>query len=186
VQVDKNEQSSDIDLKPLLARITENNDGDAFDELYFLLEDQLFRFIVSRIRDRARAKDILQDVFVDIWKSLQSFSYRSDAEFYGLIFLITKRKIIRYIEIEKKNDTLDLEENLDIEELEDGVDRTFILEAVKSLKDKYREVVELRYWSGLSFREIGEMVGAKEESVRVRHHRALKMLGKYYKKYEQY
>ena len=186
MQRDNNKQVKDVDLKPLLARISVDKDRGAFDELYFLLEDQLFRFIVSRVRDRVRAKDILQDVLVDIWKAMQSFSYKSDAQFYGLVFLITKRKIIRHIETEKRNAYVLLEDNQDYAEEEEKTDPVFILEAVKSLKDKYREVVELRYWSRLSFREIGNMVGSKEEAVRARHHRALKMLNNYYKKHELY
>lgn len=171
-------------LKSLLSRVVEAKDSEAFDELYYLLQDQLFRYIVSRLRDRDKSKDVLQDVFVDLWKALQRFSYKSDAQFYGFVFMITKRKIVRAIELEKKNAHISIDEQKHFDTVDEnfslGGDMDTIKNTVESLKEKYRDVLILRYWSHLSFSEIGVLVGAKEDAVRVRHHRALDMLKNLY------
>jgi len=56
---------------------------------------------------------------------------------------------------------------------------------IEKLPEKYRTVIELRHWSGLTFGEIGKFIGEKETTVKVRHHRALKMLETHWKNYER-
>lgn len=176
-----------MELESLLSRITEEGESSAFDELYYLLSDKLFRYVLSRIRDRDKSKDILQDIFVDLWKSLQRFSYKSDAQFYGFVFTITKRKISRFIEDEKKRSyiSIDMQENLFEEDSPVYVDDNteLIKNCVDILKEKYADIIILRYWSGLSFGEISKMLGINEEAARVRHHRALSMLRVIYEKH---
>jgi RNA polymerase sigma-70 factor (ECF subfamily) len=51
-----------------------------------------------------------------------------------------------------------------------------VLATMQKLKGSYREILHLRHWSGLSFKEIAGVMGGTESSVRVTHHRALESL----------
>lgn len=161
-------------------------DEHAFHLLYERLNDPLFKYILSRTKDRDDALDMLQEVFTDIWKSLGTFVYSSEGQFYGFVFVIVKRKLGKYYKTRHSVDELDensLENSyeIDVEHLDDV--RT-LMEAIKQLNGKYRTVIELRYWSGLTFGEIGKLIGDKETTVKVRHHRALKLLEEILQKYD--
>lgn len=175
--------------KTLKDLVISSIDGDehAFHLLYERLNNALFKYILSRTKDRDDAADILQDVFVDLWKALENFSYTSEGQFYGFVFVITKRKLGRHYKTKKVHDEFDensLEQSFELD-VERKDDIRVLLEGIEQLGEKYRTVIELRYWSGLTFAEIGKLVGDKETTVKVRHHRALKLLEDILKQHEK-
>lgn len=174
-------------LKDLVVSSSKGNKY-AFRILYERLSDVLFKYIISRTKDRDDAMDVLQDTFIDIWKALETFTYASDGQFYSFIFLVTKRKLGKHYKKTNINTTEELDENALESSCQPNVehedDIRVLMEAIEELDDKYREVIELRYWSGLTFGEIGKLVGDKETTVKVRHHRALKLLEEILREYE--
>ncbi len=152
-------------------------DTDAYHELYNQLHKPLFGFVVARTSSREDAKDVLQDVFIDLWHALQKFSYHSDKQFFSFVYTIAKRKLARYYKSHIKTVPLPLiDENLtECYEITD-IDTMAILKVLSKLKPKYREVIELRYISDLKFVDIAKFLNTKETTVKVRHHRALKQL----------
>jgi len=172
------------DIKNLIILSTQG-DENAFHGLYERLNGTLFKYIVSRTGDRDIAIDLLQDVFIDLWRGLQKFTYSSEGQFYGFVFKIIKRKISVYYK--KRQITLEIDENNLEQSYERNVeladDLRILTTIVGKLKEKSRVVIELRYWSGLTFREIGIILNCKETTVKVRHHRALKTLQEMMKKY---
>jgi RNA polymerase sigma-70 factor (ECF subfamily) len=178
-----------LDEKTLKDLVISSAEGDeyAFHLLYERLSDSLFKYILSRTKDRDDAIDILQEVFIDLWKAFQTFTYASESEFYSFIFVITKRKLGKHYKTKRISEPFDeniLEHSnqLNVGQIDDA--RT-LLKAIEGLSEKYRTVVELHYWSGLTFGEIGKLVGDKETTVKVRHHRAIKMLEVFYQKHER-
>ena len=51
-----------------------------------------------------------------------------------------------------------------------------VVDSLKHLNDIDRQVIVLRYYSGLPFAEIADILGKKEDAVKVRHHRAIEKL----------
>lgn len=168
---------SDDNLEELV-RLSTQGDSNAFRKLFDMLEKPLFGYLSARTDGREDAKDLLQDVFVDFWRALPRFSYASDKAFYGFVYRITKRKLARYYRRRKK--TVELTEAHLAEDPESGREDVILLpQAVRKLKPKYREVVELRYWSDLPFADIAKLLGAKVTTVKVRHHRAMEQLRRF-------
>lgn len=156
----------------------------AFHELYDFLRGSSFRFLLARVSSREDAQDILQEAFIDLWRSLKSFQYQSDAQFYAFIFKILRRKLSKYYSRHKLLTPFDekyLQENYESA----PEDFRYLLVHLKNLPDKYRVVVELRYWSQMSFAEISQWLGETENNVKVRHHRAIKKLEDLLTQYEQ-
>lgn len=150
----------------------------AFKAVYDHLVDRIFSFVRARARSREEAFDVTQEVFVDVWGALPNFRFISDAHFYSFVFVITKRKLIRHYKTHPHESLDDLETGIHPSIGPDISDPDGMRALVVQLPEKYREVVELRYWSGLSFAEIGEQLGVTENNAKIRHHRAIKELGR--------
>lgn len=169
-------RSDQIDIKDQLARSQQGNE-EAFYGLYQILHQPLFRFLLSRSKTREDAQDILQELFIDLWRSLKRFSYKSDAHFYAFVYKIARRKLSKHYQSQT---TSELDENKLPELLADfPEDFRYIHKAIGRLPDKYREVIELRYWSQLSHQEIANLLGLSENNVKVIHHRGLGKLQDY-------
>jgi len=163
------------ELQELLER-AQKRDAQAFQEIFELLSDRLFKYAFSRSKSRDDALDIVQEAFVELWKALEGFTFHSEKEFYGFVFIILKRRIYRY----HKNSTTSVEleehhiaENFDDIEIEDY---RYLEKNIKKLPKNYQELLRLRYWSALTYSEIASFMNIREGTAKVWHHRAIKSL----------
>ena len=173
---------------PTLEELVEgakNGDRLAFRGIFATGNDRVFRFLLGQLGDREDALDVLQEVFIDVWKGLPRFTYRSDEEFWGFVFLIARRKVFAVRAHAHKrnvpvaNDTLEALHEQQSSEITHRDDHHHLILAMKNLSALSREVLGLRYWSELSFKEIGIAMSISENNAKVRHHRALKELQTY-------
>lgn len=156
-----------------------------FARLYELSSDKVFRFLLGQLRDRESALDTLQEVYIDLWKQLPKFQYRGEGEWWGFIFTIARRKVYKArrererANIAVPNETLEfLHESGTPFTLIDGDERV-LHNALAKLSTLSREILDLRYWSELSYKEISLALGTTEGAAKVRHHRAIKELQAY-------
>ena len=155
----------------------QNGNKDAFREIFDSLSNKFFAYVFSRTSNRDDALDIVQDVFVDLWKSLKSFKYSSDEALYGFIFTITKRKLSRYYKHKTNFASLDeISEKYIAQPEVNQEDYRFMQKHLSSLGSKYQDLLKLRYWSEMTFAEIASSLNITETAAKVRHHRALKKL----------
>jgi len=163
---------------------TAQGDRAAFRTVFDAANDKVFRYLLGQLHNREEALDVLQDTFIDIWKALPKFHYRSDEEFWGFVFTIARRKVFairknatRTGQVLVDNEALEL---MDEERSESAVtysdDHSMLLDALAKLSDTSHEILKLRYWSELSFKEIAITIDTSENAAKVRHHRALKEL----------
>lgn len=170
-----------MDLEKLLANATQNESG--FEEIYNLTINRLFSFVLLRTKNKEEALDICQETYLSFFKSLQRFKYSSDAEFYAFFFQVARRQIIK-ARI-KKRESVEFDEIFDIEAPEsEKEDYRFLLRQVARLNDNERACVELRYFGDMTFAQIAENLGIKENNAKVLHHRAIKKLKEYLLNYE--
>ena len=156
-------------------------DPESFRYVFDFTKNRIFRYVFSRTSNREDALDITQEIFIDIWQALPKFKYHSLGQFYGFIFLVAKRRLIKYyrshkslLELTKKQPGLNPEKNYqgNIDDYQD------LIAGIKRLKGKHQETLRLRYWSGLSYQEISQIFGTKESTVKVWHFRAIQKLKK--------
>lgn len=166
-------------LKDFVAR-AQRGDQDAFRALFDAFYDRLFSYAVAHTGSRDGAMDLVQETFVDLWKELPKFRYRSDGEFRGFVFLILKRKISKHRGVMKRaHESLDeryealgdADEALGV--LPEYEDHRGLMRAVGMLSETSREILSLRHWSDLSFKEIARILDIGESAAKVRHHRAI-------------
>ncbi|GIP38456.1 RNA polymerase subunit sigma [Paenibacillus sp. J31TS4] len=147
------------------------------EELYPTIQPRIYAFFYVKTLSREAAEDLTQDVFYEAWKGAASFSGRSTVQTW--LFGIAKNKLSHYYRSKRYKADLaarlapDRSESATPEEqviAKEGEQR--LLAAIRELDPVSREIVELRIYGELSFKEIGELVGESENVARVRFHRA--------------
>jgi RNA polymerase sigma-70 factor, ECF subfamily len=156
-----------------------SGNSESFKVLYEQLVDKIFAYVRYRTSSEEDATDVTQEVFIDLYKSISTFTYRSPEEFYGFVYTITKRKLAKYYahsstQAIKTTDEFDEERHgVPGDDPENSHD---VSKALATLDETTQEIVVLHHWSRYTFPEIAALIGMKESAVRVRHHRALKTL----------
>lgn len=158
----------------------------AFDTLVSRHTEYLFKFTNSRLRNEDASQDVVQEVFIRIYRNRHSYHYKT-AKFSTWMYTIAKNLIItEYRRISKKSfksiDTIDdpIDTRLippDVE-LHCKMQGNFINEALNSIKDSCREMIVLRDIQGLKYDEIAEITGAPLGSVKSEIFRARRKLRK--------
>ena len=162
------------ELQKLIEK-AKNRDARAFQTMFELLSDRLFKYAFSRSKSRDDALDIVQETFVELWKALEGFTYSSEGEFYGFVFIILKRRIYSYYK--KTTLSVELEEHHITESFEIEIeDYRYLEKNMKKLPKNYQELLRLRYWSALTYSEIADFMNIREGTAKVWHHRAIRLL----------
>ncbi len=157
--------------------------ADSCRQLYDVLIDSVYPYVRSRTSTKEQAIDITQDIFIDLFSAIQHFTYSTRGQFYSYLFVIVRRKLAQYYEDAKKRNITsqqEFSENSMSEvshcSLQDKEAVDEMQTALSKLNDVAREIVVLHHWSRYTFGEIALLLKMKESAVRVRHHRALKLL----------
>lgn len=160
-------------------------DREAFRHIYNHSNDKVFRFLLGQLHDRELAIDTLQDIYVDLWKALPKFQFHSDEEFWGFMFTIARRKVFAVrkhahkMNVAVDTETLEFLFATESPQTSFPEDERVLHRAMTKLSTLSREVLGLRYWSDLSFKEIAVALETTENTAKVRHHRAIKELKTY-------
>jgi RNA polymerase sigma-70 factor (ECF subfamily) len=170
-------------------------DAEAFDELVVRHRRGLYNFVLRSVRTTSRADELLQEVFLRVVRSRDR--YQRTARFTTWVYTIARNLCVDESRRQRFRHTAPLESGrrgpggdvgpsvLDTTAARDvptdqGADAPRIRErvqlAVDALPDDQREVFLLRQFAGLSFKEIGETVGAPENTVKSRMRYALEKL----------
>jgi RNA polymerase sigma factor (sigma-70 family) len=143
----------------------------AFDTLLSRMEVKLFSYILLIVRDQDTANDLFQDTFVKIIVKLQNHLYTPTGKFSGWCIRIAHNVIMDWYRDQKSSHIVELTEDNDLSKvsnsqlLEMNIENQFvntqIMKDVKHLLDKLpapqREVVFMRFFQQLSFKEIAEI-----------------------------
>lgn len=153
-----------------LALAYANGDNKAFDLLLSRNQTKLFSYILFVVRDREKAEDIFQETFVKVISRLQQRRYVTSGKFGAWLIRIAhniimdsyrERRIENVIETPEDNNLINISsDNLLELNIENQYVNDQVLEDVKKimnlLPDTQREVVYMRYYQQLSFKEIAE------------------------------
>lgn len=146
--------------------------NEAFDVLLSRYKDKLFAYIMFIVRKRDVADDIFQDTFVKAVTTLQRGGYTGSGKFGAWLTRIAHNLIIDYFRQDRNGNVIsndesdvDLLNNASLceQNIEDRMVNVQILADVRRLvfmlPDNQREVVFMRYYQDLSFKEISDITG---------------------------
>jgi RNA polymerase sigma-70 factor (ECF subfamily) len=141
-----------------------------FDQLICRHKNKVFAYISLYIRDQALAEDLFQDTFMKVIQSVKAGKYQDNGKFISWVMRIAHNLIIDHFRRIKQMNTVsnddyesDLFNSWKLSEanVEDDMIRRQIQKDVRKmitmLPEDQREVVILRHYAGLSFKEIAEI-----------------------------
>jgi len=155
----------------LVARY-QGGDDKAFDELLARYQGKLYNYILFAVRNQELAEDIFQETFVKAIVTIQQGRYTADGRFGAWITRIAHNLVIDSFRTERNENTIsndecevDLLNNIDL--CDDNVEMQMVNDQtladvrrlVDALPHNQREVVYMRYYQDLSFKEIAEITG---------------------------
>ena len=134
-------------------------------------KDKVFGYILSKVKDIDLANDIFQDVFIKVINKLKEGRYNEEGKFISWVMRISHNMVIDHfrktarVKMISPNDEFDIFDSIGVEEkcTEVAMVRTQVYSDLKilvtQLSHEQREVLEMRYYCGMSFREISEECG---------------------------
>lgn len=155
-----------------LVRLYANGENNAFDVLLQRHQGRVFSYIMNIVKDKDLADDLFQETFVKAIVTINQGRYTENGKFPAWITRIAHNLIIDYFRQEKSLAQLSCDDgNVNIlnrkelsdETIEDSIVREQILNDVRLLVGQLpplqREVLEMRYYQDMSFKEIAENTG---------------------------
>ncbi|MBR2593402.1 MAG: RNA polymerase sigma factor [Firmicutes bacterium] len=140
--------------------------------------DRLLRYCYMKTKDPYLAEDIVQETFLKFW---QSRSYKDTGKEMAYLYTIARNLCIDGFRKPKTENIDDYASSAVyvMSEQEKAVTQLALEEALNKLPDDLREIVTLRYVSGISVADIGRIVGMSRFSVYRRLKESLRILKKY-------
>lgn len=148
------------------------------EEIYTEYRDRVMGYIYARLRSRADAEDLCQDVFEKVNMKLDSFD-SGKASISTWIYSITRNSVIDFYRRSHPHEEID--ENM----AQDGAvddnllnDETLeeLAEALEKLPAELREIVVLRYYDGMPLTEIAKKMNMSYGMIKLRHNSALELI----------
>ena len=151
-----------------LVRLFQNGDETALESLISRYKEKIFSTIFYLVKDRHLAEDLFQDVFIKIIDKLRTKNYNEEGKFLHWALRISHNLCVDYFRKEKRNHTTSGDNNNLFELIElssDAADSKLVTSQVHEkvrvmldqLPDEQREVIILRHFAELSFKEIAEI-----------------------------
>ena len=159
-------------------------------------QSKIFGFIYSKIGDRDLADDIFQDTFIKVIRTLKSNAYNEEGKFLPWVMRIAHNLIVDYFRKNKKmplyreteefsifsimtDDTLTIENKLISAQVAKDLRKL-----IEELPDDQKEVVMMRLYQDMSFKEISEATGVSINTALGRMRYALLNLRKVIEKHQ--
>ena len=160
----------------LVTLLKQRNDS-AFNYLYDHYSGSLYSVIVGIVPDRELANDILQEVFVKIWRQIESYDTVKGRLFTWMLNVARNASIdaVRSKNYQQSQQNRELTENVYSEagSVQMNTDRIGLRKIVHKLKDEYKVLIELSYFEGYTQDEISKMLNIPLGTVKTRLRTAL-------------
>jgi RNA polymerase sigma factor (sigma-70 family) len=162
-----------------LVSLLRDRDNKAFAYLYDNYAAALNSIILQIVSDAELANDVLQEVFVNIWRRIEQYDPDKGRLFTWMMNIARNASIdtlrSRSYQNSRKNqsigDNVDSLQSTDI--LQPGVDTIGLRKMLEKLKDEQRILIELAYFKGYTHEEIAELEKIPLGTVKTRIRNAL-------------
>lgn len=157
----------------VLIRKFANGDNQAFDILLNRHKNRVFTYILLVVRNRDLADDIFQEAFMKVIVTLKDGRYTENGKFYAFVTRIAHNLIIDHYRRERNENTISNDAFTDVDLFNNAKlsDETIVDHMVRNqvhmdvrnlmqhLPENQMEVVRLRFYEDLSFKEIADRTG---------------------------
>ena len=166
-----------------LVREAQQGNAGAFAKIYETYFDRVFRYAVVRVGNAAEAEDIAEDVFLRALESIRSFQWRG-VPFSAWLFRIAHNLLTDRLRSKGRHEELALDEEMPLADtrqdpsdfVETKISVEHMLASMEHLTDAQRQVLALRFGSGLSITETAEAMNKNEGAIKALQHSAVHAL----------
>lgn len=160
-----------------LVTLLKQRDEAAFNYLYDHYSGSVYSIILNIVPDRELANDLLQEVFVKIWRQIETYDSSKGRLFTWMLNIARNASIdaIRSKSFQHSRQNRELTENVYDAggSTETNTDKIGLRKTVHKLKEEYRVLVELSYFQGFTQDEISKMLKIPLGTVKTRLRTAL-------------
>lgn len=148
-------------------------------------QERVYWHVRKMVIDHDDANDLTQDIFVKVWKNLESF--REDSKLFTWIYRIATNETLNFLAKKKRKylvpihdvagelaGKLDSGDHLSGDEIELKLQKAILI-----LPDKQRLVFNMKYFEEMKFSEISEATGTSEGALKASYHHAVKKIEEY-------
>ena len=145
-------------------------------------QEKLYWHIRRMVVEHEDANDVLQNMFIKVWKGLENF--REDSQLYTWLYRIATNESLTFLEQQKKRTAVSLSdeesglsnkvkasEHFDANKLEWKLQL-----AIQQLPDKQRAVFNLRYYDEMPYEEMSRVLETSEGALKASYHHAAKKI----------
>lgn len=177
-------------LVDLIQRAQSTTDQSAFDGLYLLYADRVFRYLMARVDDVNLAEDITSQVFIRLLEKIGMYRVAPKdnvAIFSAWLYRMTYNKMVDVLRKQKRKravnidriETLPSSQNL-VAQVEERFDFEVLMQKLKLLNEQQRQVILLRFIEGMSIAETAKIMQKSEGAIKALQHRALENLRQFF------
>ncbi|RZK79275.1 MAG: RNA polymerase sigma factor [Pedobacter sp.] len=158
----------------------EKTRNEAFNLLLNKYQQKIYWHVRRLVIDHDDADDLVQDVFIKVWKNLEKF--RSDSQLYTWIYRIASNESITFLNKKKQRNNTPVDE-LSSELSESLIESSYfngdkvqmkLQQAILTLPDKQRLIFNMKYFDDLKYEEISEITGTSVGALKASFHIAVK------------
>lgn len=164
-------KSRELSDKSLIQRYLAG-DENSLELLIHHHQSRIYGYILMVMKDRQLADDVFQDTFIKVINTLKAGSYKEEGKFLQWVMRIAHnlmidhfRKAKRMPKAESKREDFDIMDTLRVKD--DSIEQRMITEQihedirklVELLPDEQKEVLKMRHYAHMSFKDIAEVTG---------------------------
>jgi RNA polymerase sigma-70 factor (ECF subfamily) len=161
----------------------QQGDATALAALYQRHAPALFRYFMLRLHERTVAEDLTGEVFVKVVEGLEHYEQRG-TPLAAWLFRIAHARLVDYVRRTSRRPTTALLDSIEdpqngpeLQAAED-VDRQTLMQAIASLSDDQKLVIQLRFIESYSLEDVAHIMRKTIGAVKALQHRALNNLGR--------
>ncbi len=156
--------------------------NEAFNLLLKKYQQKIYWHVRRMVIDHDDADDLVQDVFIKVWKNLEGF--RCDAQLYTWMYRIATNECITFLNKKKQKNNISLDEisyeladTLASSSYFDGDKAQMKLQqALLTLPDKQKLVFNMKYYDDMKYEEMSEVLGTSVGALKASFHLAVKKI----------
>ena len=159
----------------------------AFTEILKKYQEKLYWHIRRMVVDHEDANDVLQNMFIKVWKNLENF--REDSQLYTWLYRIASNESLSFLESKKKrsgitdsydNENQYLSNKLVAEKDFDEKKLEWKLQmAIQRLPEKQKMVFNLRYFEEMPYEDMSRVLDTSVGALKASYHHAVKKIEDY-------
>jgi RNA polymerase sigma factor (sigma-70 family) len=154
----------------------------AFTSLIKKYQEKLYWHIRRMVVDHDDANDVVQNMFIKVWKGLENF--REDSQLYTWLYRIATNESLSFLEQQKRRASVSLSD------VENGLSNRIVADkhfdpnrlewklqlAIQQLPEKQRVVFNLRYYDEMPYEKMSRVLETSEGALKASYHHAVKKI----------